>query len=159
MRIEGHYAVPQDTEWAFDPDGVVWMLQSRPVTTKLAEEETLEPVAESGSGEPILHGLAASPGVASGNARVLTSIAEAAKLADGDVLVAQMTAPDWVPLMRRASAIVTDRGGSTCHAAIVSRELGIPAVVGAEFATSKLRDGQVVTVDGGRRTTSRPRGR
>ncbi len=150
VRIEGHYGAPQDTEWAFDPDGVVWMLQSRPVTTKLAEEDTLEPVTGSGSGEPILHGLAASPGVASGNARVLTSIAEAAKLADGDVLVAQMTAPDWVPLMRRASAIVTDRGGSTCHAAIVSRELGIPAVVGAEFATSKLRDGQVVTVDGGR---------
>ena len=150
IQIERHYGAPQDTEWAFDPDGVVWMLQSRPVTTKLAEEDTLEPAPESGSGEPILHGLAASPGVASGNARVLTTIAEAAKLADGDVLVAQMTAPDWVPLMRRASAIVTDRGGSTCHAAIVSRELGIPAVVGAEFATSKLRDGQVVTVDGGR---------
>jgi pyruvate, water dikinase len=150
VQIERHYGAPQDTEWAFDPAGVVWMLQSRPVTTRLIGDEASAPTEEARSSEPVVHGLAASPGVATGRARVLTSIAEAAKLGDGDVLVAQMTAPDWVPLMRRASAIVTERGGSTCHAAIVSRELGIPAVVGAEGATSLLRDGELLTVDGGR---------
>ena len=150
VQIEQHYGTPQDTEWAFDPNGVAWMLQSRPVTTALVGEAAAEPATEAASGEPILRGLAASPGVASGKVTVLTTLDEAGKLGDGDVLVAQMTAPDWVPFMRRASAIVTDRGGSTCHAAIVSRELGVPAVVGTESATSVLRDGQVITVDGGR---------
>jgi pyruvate,water dikinase len=90
--------------------------------------------------------------VASGAVRVLASLAEAPKLVDGDVLVTHMTAPDWVPLMRRAAAIVTDSGGMTCHAAIVSRELGIPCIVGTQDATAKLRDGEVVTVDATRGT-------
>ena len=99
------------------------------------------------AGAVLLRGLGGAPGSASGVARVLSSLHDAAKLADGEVLVTHMTAPDWVPLMRRAAAIVTDSGGMTCHAAIVSRELGIPCVVGTGEATRKLRDGELVTVD------------
>ena len=95
----------------------------------------------------LLHGLGGAPGSASGAARVLVSLADAASLNDGDVLVTHMTSPDWLPLLRRAGAIVTDSGGMTCHAAIVSRELGIPCVVGTGEATRKLRDGEIVTVD------------
>ncbi len=95
----------------------------------------------------LLRGLGGAPGSASGAARVLVSLGDAASLSDGDVLVTHMTSPDWLPLLRRAGAIVTDSGGMTCHAAIVSRELGIPCVVGTGEATSKLRDGEIVTVD------------
>jgi pyruvate, water dikinase len=124
-RIERHYGSPQDTEWAFDADGKLWMLQSRPVTT--AGDAAPETPHE---GEVLLRGLGAAPGVASGTVRILAELADAGTFADGDVLVTRMTAPDWVPLMRRAAAIATDSGGMTCHAAIVSRELGIPCVVG-----------------------------
>lgn len=141
VRIEDHYHAPQDTEWAFDRDGTVWMLQSRPVTSSGGA-----PAAEV-AGEPLVRGLGAAPGRASGPVRVFSSFADARRLGDGDVLVTHMTAPDWVPLMRRAAAIVTDSGGMTCHAAIVSRELGLPCVVGTGDATQKLRDGEVVTVD------------
>ncbi len=147
-RIEEHYEFPQDTEWAFDPDGALWMLQSRPITTL---HDT--PSAAGANGTPpdpqavLLHGLGGAPGSASGAARVLVSLSDAASLNDGDVLVTHMTSPDWLPLLRRAGAIVTDSGGMTCHAAIVSRELGIPCVVGTGEATSKLRDGEIVTVD------------
>jgi pyruvate, water dikinase len=144
VRIEEHYGSPQDTEWAIDPDGAIWMLQSRPVTT-LGESAPPAPKLE--GGPVVVRGLGAAPGMASGVARLLRSMDEAAKLADGDVLVTHMTAPDWVPLMRRAAAIVTDSGGMTCHAAIVSRELGIPCVVGTGDATSKLRDGELITVN------------
>jgi pyruvate,water dikinase len=96
---------------------------------------------------PLVHGLGAAPGSASGAVRVVADLREGDRLRDGEVLVASMTAPDWVPLMRRAAAIVTDSGGMTCHAAIVSRELGIPCVVGTGDATRVLRDGEVVTVD------------
>ena len=144
-RIESHYGMPQDTEWAFDPEGRVWMLQSRPVTSAGGSGE-----ASSEGGEVLLRGLGAAPGVGAGPARVIASQADASSLADGEVLVAHMTTPDWVPLMRRAAAIVTDSGGMTCHAAIVSRELGIPCVVGTGDATSRLRDGEEVTVDAGR---------
>ena len=145
IRIEEHYGAPQDTEWAFDSDGAVWILQSRPVTT------TVGGAAKAGDGAAtapvLLSGLGAAPGVASGPVRVVTSLTEGATLADGDVLVAHMTAPDWVPLMRRAAAVVTDSGGMTCHAAIVSRELGVPCVVGTGTATRDLHDRDVVTVD------------
>jgi pyruvate,water dikinase len=143
VRIEDHYSAPQDTEWAFDDDGAVWMLQSRPVTSAGGAP------ADGGRppGEPLVRGLGAAPGSGSGQVRVLRSLADAGELGAGDVLVAHMTAPDWVPLMRRASAIVTDSGGMTCHAAIVSRELGLPCVVGTGDATSKLRNGELVTVD------------
>jgi pyruvate, water dikinase len=147
-RIESHYGAPQDTEWAYDPEGRVWMLQSRPVTTLAASEEPAP--SRDQTGRVLLRGLGAAPGVASGRARVVATLAEAGDLSADDVLVAHMTTPDWVPLMRRAAAIVTDSGGMTCHAAIVSRELGIPCLVGTGSATETLRDGELVTVDAGK---------
>jgi pyruvate,water dikinase len=151
-RIERHYGFPQDTEWAFDPDGALWMLQSRPITTLHGDTPTNAPAnaPESEPAKPqavLLRGLGGAPGRASGAARILTSLADSASLNEGDVLVTHMTAPDWLPLLRRAVAVVTDSGGMTCHSAIVSRELGIPCVVGTGEATSKLRDGEIVTVD------------
>ncbi len=144
-KIEEHYGSAQDTEWAFDPDGAVWMLQSRPVTASGGDGG--KPAAPAPAAEPIVRGLGAAPGSASGIVRRIAEITDSSELGDGDILVTHMTAPDWVPLMRRAAAIVTDSGGMTCHAAIVSRELGIPCVVGTGDATSKLRTGELVTVD------------
>jgi pyruvate,water dikinase len=146
-RIEEHYGSPQDTEWAFDPEGTLWMLQSRPITTLHDASEDTVAVEPSQPQAVLLHGLGGAPGSASGAARVLTSLGDAASLNEGDVLVTHMTAPDWLPLLRRAAAVVTDSGGMTCHAAIVSRELGIPCVVGTGEATRRLRDGEIVTVD------------
>jgi pyruvate,water dikinase len=149
MEIEREYGSPQDTEWAFDPDGKAWMLQSRPITT-IAEATSGEGAAAAGEadqGTVLIRGLGAAPGRASGPARLLGSLDDAAKLREREILVTHMTSPDWVPLMRKAAAIVTDAGGMTCHAAIVSRELGIPCVVGTGEATKRLRDGEVVTVD------------
>jgi pyruvate,water dikinase len=145
-RIEQHYDAPQDTEWAIDVDGRTWILQARPVTALGSPPAPSEP--SEGSAQVLLRGLGAGPGRAGGPVTVLGSLADAARFADGSVLVTRMTAPDWVPLMRRAAAITTDSGGMTCHAAIVSRELGVPCVVGTQNATKKLRDGEVVTVDG-----------
>ena len=147
VRIEGHYAAPQDTEWAIDADGAIWMLQSRPVTAT-GGVPLAEPAAAA-RGEVLVRGLGAAPGMASGPVRVIAELAAADGLAEDEILVTHMTAPDWVPLMRRAAAIVTDSGGMTCHAAIVSRELGIPCVVGTAEATKVLRDGELVTVDAG----------
>jgi pyruvate,water dikinase len=146
-RIEQHYRAPQDTEWAFDPEGKLWILQSRPITTLGGPTVAVEPGDAGATGRELLKGLGGAPGAASGAVRVLTSLRDADKLGAGDVLVTHMTSPDWVPLMRRSAAIITDSGGMTCHAAIVSRELGIPCVVGTGEATRKLRDGEVVTVD------------
>ena len=150
--IEQHYRSPQDTEWAFDTDGNLWMLQSRPITTlgpnpAMAADSSAAGAQAVQSGNVLLHGLGGAPGSGSGAVRILRTLADAGKLASGDVLVTHMTSPDWVPLMRRAAAIVTDSGGMTCHAAIVSRELGIPCVVGTGEATRTLRDGELVTVD------------
>jgi pyruvate,water dikinase len=149
--IEQHYRSPQDTEWAFDPEGNLWMLQSRPITTLGPNTATAAEAADGAAAVPtgnvLLHGLGGAPGSGSGAVRILGTLADAGKLASGDVLVTHMTSPDWVPLMRRAAAIVTDSGGMTCHAAIVSRELGIPCVVGTGEATRTLRDGELVTVD------------
>jgi pyruvate,water dikinase len=141
-RIETHYGSPQDTEWAFDADGHAFILQSRPVTSTVHEAGE--------AGEVLLRGLGAAPGSASGRVRLVADLAGAGSLQDGEILVTHMTAPDWVPLMRRAAGIVTDSGGMTCHAAIVSRELGIPCVVGTGDATTRLRDGEEVTIDAGR---------
>jgi pyruvate,water dikinase len=146
-RIEEHYGSPQDTEWAFDPDGTLWMLQSRPITTLHDGAPSHAATAPASPQTVLLRGLGGAPGSASGAARVLTSLDDAATLNDGDILVTHMTSPDWLPLLRRAAAVVTDSGGMTCHAAIVSRELGIPCVVGTGEATRKLRDGEIVTVD------------
>ncbi len=155
MAIEAHYESPQDTEWSFDPEGNVWMLQSRPITTLAAPARPRAAIGRTAigraaislEGEILLHGLGAAPGRASGVVRLLSDPHDDGGFRDGEVLVAHMTTPDWVPLMRRAAAIVTDSGGMTCHAAIVSRELGIPCVAGTGEATTKLRDGETVTVD------------
>ncbi len=148
LRSEVHYGAPQDVEWA-EVGGELFVLQSRPITTLVAQADSAAPAApEPPAGTVLVSGLGASPGVASGRVRILLSPDEAAKLQAGEVLVAQMTSPDWVPTMRRAGALVTDGGGMTCHAAIVSRELGIPCIVGARTATQVLRDGEEVTVDG-----------
>ena len=149
MDIEHHYGKPQDVEFA-RADGQTWIVQSRPITTLGPAAGT--PVGEppESSGDLLLTGLAAAPGVRSGPVRILRSVADGARLQAGDVLVATMTSPDWVPTMRRAAALVTDGGGVTCHAAIVGRELHLPTVVATRTATTTLRDGEVVTVDGAR---------
>ncbi|WP_297092766.1 phosphoenolpyruvate synthase [Thermococcus sp.] len=149
-KIEEHYGWPQDIEWAYDADdGKLYIVQSRPITT-LKETETAQEAAEVEEAEVILKGLGASPGIGAGKVVVIFDASEIDKVKEGDVLVTTMTNPDMVPAMKRASAIVTDEGGRTSHAAIVSRELGIPAVVGTKEATKKLKTGDYVTVDGTR---------
>ncbi len=148
LLIELHYGAPQDTEWSFDPGGHPWMLQSRPITTLPRAQPDAAPAEEpAGEQRVLLRGLGAAPGLSGGPVRTLRDPHDTAGFKEGDVLVAHMTTPDWVPLMRRAAAIVTDSGGMTCHAAIVSRELSIPCVVGTGEATRTLRDGELVTVD------------
>ncbi|MCX6001769.1 MAG: phosphoenolpyruvate synthase, partial [Chloroflexi bacterium] len=146
MKIEQHYGSPQDTEWAIEGNKI-FMLQSRPITTPISsvKVESEKPEEES---KELIRGLGASPGRGSGEVRVLVSPDKDNGFESGDVLVAAMTTPDWVPLMMKASAIVTDGGGVTCHAAIVSREMGLPCVVGTRNATKVLQDKMLVTVDG-----------
>jgi pyruvate,water dikinase len=145
IDIERHYGTPQDVEFARE-GARLWIVQSRPITTL---EPGPGPVpGEEESGTLLVTGLAAAPGTASGAVRILRSPDEGARLVSGEVLVAPMTNPDWVPTMRRAAALVTDGGGVTCHAAIIGRELHLPTIVGARTATTVLRDGEVVTVDG-----------
>ena len=142
-RLEEHYQFPQDIEWAKD-NGEIFIVQTRPVTTiREMAKATSETTAS-----VLLSGSPASPGIASGPVKIVVDPSQIDKVLDGDVLVAEMTTPDFVPAMKRAVAIVTDRGGRTAHAAIVSRELGIPCIVGSEKATATLKDGQVITVDG-----------
>ncbi|WP_400998726.1 phosphoenolpyruvate synthase [Agromyces sp. GXQ0307] len=159
LRVEAHYGEPQDTEWAYSR-GRLWMLQSRPVTTlgggstptaggtSSPSVEGTAPAGTAPAGTVLLRGLAAAPGRVSGRVRILQEPEDGGRLQAGEILVAPMTNPDWVPTMRRAAAVVTDGGGMTCHAAIVARELGVPAVVGARTATTVLRDAELVTVDG-----------
>lgn len=139
LTAESHYGCPQDMEWIVDPEGATWILQARPITTL---------TAPTGQNRTLVTGLPAAPGVVAGRVRRLGSPSEGHRLVDGEVLVAEMTDPDWLPAIRRASALVTDRGGITCHAAIVARELGVPCVVGTVTATETLEDGTTVTVDG-----------
>jgi pyruvate,water dikinase len=154
--IESHYRRPMDVEWCGDAEAI-YIVQARPVTTipkstvaGAPTEGVAAPAAAAKSGEeaPLLRGFGASPGVAGGVARVLHGSAEMEKLKAGEILVTTMTTPDMVPAMSRAAAIVTDEGGMTCHAAIVSRELGVPCVVGTREATKLVTDGLEVTVDG-----------
>jgi len=142
LAVEDHYGAPQDIEWAMAGARTV-LVQSRPITAMGGEDE-----AAGDTGRVLVQGLAASSGRASGAVRVLHSPDESERLVAGEILVAPMTSPDWVPTIRRAAALVTDGGGLTCHAAIVARELGVPCVVGARNATTVLRDGEIVTVDG-----------
>jgi pyruvate,water dikinase len=149
VRVEAHYGMPQDLEWAI-AGGDTYVLQARPITTLPAAATATGATPPAGPTDlaPLVQGLGASPGRASGAVRLLQSPKEADDFVPGDVVVAAMTNPDWVPVIRRASALVTDGGGMTCHAAIVSRELGVPCVVGTRRATEVLRDGEIVTVDG-----------
>jgi len=147
VKLEEHYKHPQDAEYGIE-NGRIHIVQTRPVTTlneKYSEDTIID---EDKMKKPILEGLAASPGIASGAVRIVKGISEIGRVKKGDVLVAEMTNPDYVPAMKRARAIVTDLGGRTSHAAIVSRELGVPCVVGTEHATKILLSGEVITVDG-----------
>ena len=182
-RVEKHYETPQDVEWAI-VDEEVYMLQSRPITTidtgsgdafgtpespaeELSGGATAEGNVTDGSGavaegeasgaaddDVLVRGLGASPGTVSGAVRIVDKLDELDKVREGDVIVTEMPTPDMVPAMKRASGIVTDEGGMTSHAAIISRELGVPAVVGTQSATTRLDDGQVITLDGKRGTVT-----
>lgn len=146
MAVERLHDCPQDVEWAI-ASGTVWLVQARPITTLgLTTTETRTP--QSADSDVLVRGLSAAPGTASGNVRVLRDPEEGSQLEQGEVLVAPMTNPDWLPTIRKAAALVTDTGGMTCHAAIVARELGVPCIVGARTATTALRTGMPVTVDG-----------
>ena len=141
QEITGYFGEPQDIEWAID-NGKLYILQSRPITSI-----TSSATADTDTGV-IVEGLGASPGTAAGTVRRIDQIDETDRITGGDILVTGVTTPDMVPAMQRAAAVVTDEGGMTSHAAIVSRELGVPSVVGATDATEMLSDGQEVTVDG-----------
>ena len=140
-QLQEHYKKPQDIEFAIDGSGI-YIVQSRPITTKFKKSEGEV------AGKVLLTGLGASPGVASGPVKIVYKMEDLEKIKGGDVLVTEMTNPDMVVAMQKSAAIVTDEGGITSHAAIVSREMGIPAVVGTGEATKKLHDGQIITVDG-----------
>ena len=145
-RVQAHYGEPMDTEWAFEKD-MLFLLQARPITTLGNADETAAD-ASSELGDVLVRGLGASPGMASGTVKIILDIDELDKIKDGDIMVTTMTTPDMVPAMRRASGIVTDEGGVTCHASIISRELGIPCVVGTGDATTVLEENSGVTLDG-----------
>ena len=146
-KLEAHYFFPQDSEWAIEKNHI-YIVQTRPITTADKKNHTPDGSSVIDEKDVLLHGDPASPGLTSGPVQVLTSAKEINKIKHGDILVAEQTNPDYVPAMKKAAAIVTERGGRTSHAAIVSRELGIPAVVGAEGAMKKLKDGMVITVNG-----------
>ena len=179
-RVEDHYGSPQDVEWAIY-DGEIYMLQSRPITTireDAGDEEDADAgetdgetprkstVGDAASGQPgaanggsagsdadvLVDGLGASPGIVSGAVRIVHKLDHLDQVQEGDVMVTEMTMPDMVPAMKRAAGIVTDEGGMTSHAAIISRELGVPAVVGTGNGTRVLEDGQQVTLDGDKGT-------
>ncbi|NMB85458.1 MAG: Phosphoenolpyruvate synthase [Methanosaeta sp. PtaB.Bin018] len=145
--LEKHYGIPQDIEWGVEKNKI-YILQSRPITTINNAKKSAAQVE--GSGKVLLSGLGAAPGMATGIVRIINSGRDLDKVSQGDIMVTKMTMPDMVPGMKRAGAIVTDEGGMACHAAIVSRELGCPAVVGTKKATSILKDGMEITVDGGK---------
>jgi len=151
LKIEQHYGRPMDIEWAIDADlpfpDNVFIVQARPETYWSSKQKEEKEEVKVGVGKILTRGLPASPGIAFGRARVILDVKEAKDFKKGDILVTRMTDPDWVPIMKIASAIVTDEGGMTSHAAIVSRELGIPAVVGTGNATKVIKDGQEITVD------------
>ena len=152
MIIEKHYGRAMDIEWGRDGvDGQIYILQARPETVKSQAEGQIEHRYKlkgdpAKNGSLLVEGRAIGQKIGTGPVRLVSSIAEMSRVQPGDVLVTDMTDPNWEPVMKRAAAIVTNRGGRTCHAAIIARELGIPAVVGCGDATDKLKDGQLVTV-------------
>ncbi|MBO1436979.1 phosphoenolpyruvate synthase [Meiothermus sp. CFH 77666] len=163
LLIEQHYGRPMDIEWAKDGlDGQIYILQARPETVQSRVNRVIERFEMKERGTVLVTGRAVGQRIGAGPVRVIQHPREMNRVQEGDVLVADMTDPDWEPVMKKAAAIVTNRGGRTCHAAIVARELGIPAVVGAAGATEVLQDGQTVTVscaegDVGRVYTGSPR--
>ncbi|MGY0155998.1 phosphoenolpyruvate synthase [Edwardsiella tarda] len=146
LLIEQHYGRPMDIEWAKDGhSGKLYIVQARPETVR-ANEQVMERYQLSRRGEVLVEGRAIGHRIGAGSVKVITDISEMHRIEPGDVLVTDMTDPDWEPIMKKASAIVTNRGGRTCHAAIIARELGIPAVVGCGDATERLQEGDLVTV-------------
>ena len=148
MVIEKHYGRPMDIEWAKDGnDGKLYIVQARPETVRSREDvQLIERYHLKTKGEVLCEGRAIGHKIGSGVAKVLSSIADMDQIKEGDVLVTDMTDPDWEPIMKRASAIITNRGGRTCHAAIIARELGVPAVVGCGDVTERIKTGQKITV-------------
>jgi pyruvate,water dikinase len=146
-EIEDHYGWPQDIEWAVSK-GEIFIVQSRPITTIKKGGETVGEAATAvANAEIILRGSGASPGVAVGKVKLIPTAKDIDKMEKGEILVTEMTSPDYVPAMKKAAAIVTNAGGATCHAAIVSRELGVPCIVGTKNATEVLHTGDLITVD------------
>jgi len=145
LRLEEHYGKPQDIEFAIDTEKT-YIVQSRPITTLKAGGKNV--TSKELKGNVLLTGLGSSPGIGVGVVKIIYSMKDLNKIQKGDVLVTEMTNPDMVVAMERSVAIVTDEGGITAHASIVSRELGIPCVVGTETATKTLKDGMIITVDG-----------
>jgi pyruvate, water dikinase len=147
LLIEEHYGRPMDIEWARDGEsGALFILQARPETVHSRAGRTIQRYALKGHSRVLASGRSIGQRIGAGPARVIRDAGEMARVQSGDVLVADMTDPDWEPVMKRAAAIVTNRGGRTCHAAIIARELGIPAVVGCGDATQRIHEGQEVTV-------------
>ena len=147
LSVEDHYGQPMDIEWAKDGiDGQLYLLQARPETVQSRSGQSIERFRLRNTSRVVAQGRAIGHRIGSGNARIVSSTADMEKVKAGDVLIADMTDPDWEPVMKRAAAIVTNRGGRTCHAAIIARELGIPAVVGCVSATKDISEGQPVTV-------------
>ena len=147
VTIENHYQRPMDIEWGQDgSDGKIYILQARPETVQSRSGRTIQRFTLKGRSDVISKGRSIGQKIGSGTARVIRDVSEMNRVQNGDVLVSDMTDPDWEPVMKRAAAIVTNRGGRTCHAAIIARELGIPAVVGCGDATDAIKDGTDVTV-------------
>ena len=148
VAIEKHYGRPMDVEWAKDgTDGEIYILQARPETVKSRSDmKVLERYVLNQNGQVLAEGRSIGQRIGVGRARIIKDLSELHRVEKGDVLISDMTDPDWEPVMKRASAIVTNRGGRTCHAAIIARELGIPAVVGCVDATTAIQDGDWVTV-------------
>ncbi len=147
LTIEKHYAAPMDIEWAKDGvTGKIFILQARPETVQSRAGRTIQRFTLKSRSQVLVTGRSIGQRIGAGAVRIIKDVKEMARVQAGDVLVADMTDPDWEPVMKRASAIVTNRGGRTCHAAIIARELGIPAVVGCGTATTALRENQAVTV-------------
>ena len=148
IAIERHYGHPVDVEWALDgEDGQLYIVQARPETVKSqGDASVMERYLLKQKGKVLVQGRAIGQRIGAGKVRVVNNINEMGKVESGDILVTEMTDPDWEPVMKRASAVVTNRGGRTCHAAIIARELGVPAIVGCGDATEVLSDGQDVTV-------------
>lgn len=144
LKLEQHYQKPQDIEFAVEKDEIA-IVQTRPITTI---EKRIEKDGKEIKGEVILSGLAASPGIGVGKIKIVKNLSDLDKITKGDVLVTKMTNPDMVVTMQKSAAIITDEGGLTAHAAIVSREMGIPCIVGTQDATTKLKEGEIITVDG-----------